>query len=165
MPDRIAHPVIHGRLRMFATESDNARVVIHLGKQHNIPFGLHDLRIVIVKNRQLRRPAGRAKANHTALTKRAHLGAIVRSALRHRCLIVLLSLCAVRQPTIGRIGNDRRADFPVDDRKPLTGVHPKGVVAAYAARVGRLAIWVAGQIARLEASLHRSLDTLRLIGG
>ena len=152
VPDRIPQPLPDLRRIVLGVHPDDPRIVVHLGQDHDVVFGLHDPLLVVVEDRQHRRAGRGAEPEQAALRERPLLHVVerarriqtglepVRGAVvltrapattpsRGGCVSGDPRLGPRRIPAVRGIDEDGGAPLPVDLERPGARVDPEGVVA------------------------------------
>ena len=133
---------------MRLVHPDDAGVVHHLDQDHDRVVGLHDALHVVVEHREHRGAGGGPEPHEAAFGMGALLGVVV-GAGRVEAVIEPPRGAVVgprepgagrpgragavgqgRLPAVRRVGDDRRADQPVDAERGVSAIDPEGVVAA-----------------------------------
>ncbi len=127
--DRVPQPFVHF-VMLAVFQADNARIMIHLSKNHHVVISLNDLAVIVVENRQHRWPTGRAETDQAALTHGPHFRAIECALRAHTAKNTPLSPFGPRQASVLRLHDNRGSDAAVNHGHSFTRIHPERVVAS-----------------------------------
>ncbi len=125
--NRVTQPLLDISV-IAITQTDNAGVMIHLCKNHDIVFGLHNAAVVVVKHRQHRRPTRRTKPNQTTLAHRANFGPIEAATTPSPGKNSPLRAFGPGQSPIIWLDDYGAADLTIDLCHALARIHPESVI-------------------------------------